>query len=123
MPFTPGQSVMYNSFCSTIIKLPGKRLLNPDATGYLIRENKSGLTHENIPESEIMNCNGLSICNDSWSEFIYTGDNGAASQWIIDNLIRFLHETSNLEWGHNDDSTQYFFKINGTILTKNKTSD
>ena len=72
MAFTPGQSVMYNSICSTIIKLPGKRLFNPDATGYFIRENKSGKTYDNIPESELMNCSGLSICNEIWPDFIYT---------------------------------------------------
>ena len=122
MAFTPGQSVMYNSICSTIIKLPGKRLFNPDATGYFIRENKSGTTYDNIPESELMNCSGLSICNEIWPDFIYTGDNNASSQWIMGNLIKFLHNTGNLEWGHNEDSTQYFFKINGTTLTKDKTS-
>ena len=42
---------------------------------------------------------------------------------LMENLIKFLHNTGNLEWGHNDDSTQYFFKINGTTLTKDKTSD
>jgi len=57
-----------------------------------------------------------------FEDFIYTGDNNASSQWIMDNLIKFLHNTGNLEWGHNEDSTQYFFKINGTTLTKDKTS-
>ena len=122
MAFTPGQSVTYNSICCTIIKTPGKRLFNADSNGYLIRENKSGLIHDDIPEDNLTNCNGRSICNDSWPEFIYTGDNGAASQWIIDNLIKFLNETSNLEWGHNDDSTQYFFKIDGTTLIKDKSN-
>ena len=121
MAFTPGQSIMYNSICCTIIKTPGKRLFSQDSNGYLIRENKSGLIHDDILEADLMTCNNLQICNEVWDDFIYTGNNKDASKWIIDNLIKSLLNINGLEWGHNDDNTEYFFIIDGTTFRKNKT--
>ena len=48
MSFSKGQSVMYNSKCCTVFKLPGKRLLSNDSSGYLIGDN-SGIIHDNVP--------------------------------------------------------------------------
>ena len=70
MSFSKGQSVMYNSKCCTIFKQPGKRLLSDDSSGYLIRENKSGIIHDNISGTSLMECNSSHILNDLW-EFYF----------------------------------------------------
>tara|TARA_Y100000590_G_C15602732_1_gene970757 strand:- start:538 stop:906 length:369 start_codon:yes stop_codon:yes gene_type:complete len=120
MSFSLGQSVMYNSKCCTVFKKPGKRIFGNVVAGYLVRENESGTTHDNVAESSLTACNCAMICNDCWSNFTYTGDNKAASQWVLNCLVKHLNGTGNLEWGHNSDNTQYFFKMGGTTWTKDK---
>ena len=92
---------MYNSICCTVFKLPGKRLLSNNSSGYLIRENNSGNVHDNISESSLMACNSSHILNDLWGNFTYTGDNLQASQWIINNLLIYLNKDWKQEWGGN----------------------
>ena len=120
MSFSKGQSVMYNSKCCTVFKLPGKRLLSNDSSGYLIRENNSGNIHDNIPESSLMACNSSHIFNDLWSNFTYNGDNLQASEWITNNLLIYLNSPNNISWGHNEDNTQYYFILDDTTYTKNR---
>jgi len=120
MTLSKGQSVMYNSKCCTIFKLPGKRLFGDDSVGYLIRENRSGNSYDNILESDLTECSSQEIVNDIWNDFTYTGDNIQASKWITNNLIIHLNNTNNLEWGHNQENTQYSFIIEGTTYTKDR---
>ena len=117
MGFTKGQSGIYNSTCCTVFNVPGKRLFE-NIPGYLIKENKSGTIHDNIPESEIMTCDNDFICNSNWDDFTYTGDNKAASEWIIKNIIRYLNGSNALEWGNNEGNTEYFFKMNNSTWVK-----
>ena len=120
MPFISGESVIYISKPCTLFKTPGKRLLQGDTEyGYLIKENKSGIVHDNINESDLNSCNPSLIYNDYWDDFIYTGDNKEASKWITENIIKHLNIIGNLEWGHNENS-QYFLKINGITLLKDR---
>ena len=119
MAFTPGQSVMYNSKCCTVFRTPGKRIFGNIVNGYLVRENESGTTHDNVAESSLSACNSAMICNDCWSEFVYTGDNGAASNWIVNNIVKYANGGTNLQWGPNADNTQYIFNMNGNTWTKN----
>ena len=121
MSFATGQSVIYNSKYCTVFKLPGKRLFSSDSPGYLIKENKSSLSHDGILSLDLTGCSVIDICNDLWPDFIYTGDNSAASQWIINNLVTYLNNTNNIQWGNNSDNTEYSFIINGTTFIKNKT--
>ena len=120
MSFSKGQSVMYNSICCTVFKLPGKRLLSNDSSGYLIRENNSGIIHDNISELSLMGCNSSHIFNDLWSNFTYNGDNLQASQWITNNLLIYLNSSNNISWGHNEDNTQYLFTLDGITYTKDR---
>ena len=121
MSFTNGQSVMYNSKCCTVFRTPGKFVFGT-YVGYQLKENDAGTVHNNVDASAITACNCAMICNDCWSNFVYTGDNEAASKWIVNCLVKDLNGSGNLEWGHNSDSTQYFFKMGGTTWTKNKTN-
>ena len=121
MVFTNGQSVIYNSKYCTIFRVPGKRLLGENSTGYLIKENSSNITYDNVQDSEMTLCDTINFCNEIWNDFTYTGDNKVAFHWIINYLIKQLNNTGHLEWGNNSDNTEYFFKINGITLTKNKT--
>ena len=119
MSFTNGQSVMYNSKCCTVFRKPGKKALGIIYSGYLLRENKTGISHNNVAESQITACNSNMICNDCWSDFVYTGDHGAASQWIINNIVKYTNGGTNLQWGPNADNTQYILYMNGNTWTKN----
>ena len=62
------------------------------------------------------------VVNDHWANFTYTGNNEASSLWVLNHIIQKIKDSGNIEWGHNIDSTQYFFKMGGTTWTKNKTS-
>ena len=120
--YTKGQSVMYNSKCCTIYRTPGKRLTGVTITGYLVKENKTNTVHDNVPEAQLTACNSTMVCNDCWSDFVYTGDNGAASQWIVNNIVKYVNGGTNLQWGPNADNTQYIFNMNGNTWTKNVTT-
>ena len=120
MSFSKGGSVMYNSICCTVFKLPGKRLLSNNSPGYLIRENNSGIIHDNISESSLMVCNPHHILSDLWGNFTYTGDNLQASQWVTNNLLIYLNSSNNINWGHNEDNTQYLFTLDGITYTKDR---
>tara|TARA_B100001094_G_scaffold294387_1_gene314978 strand:- start:13189 stop:13554 length:366 start_codon:yes stop_codon:yes gene_type:complete len=121
MSFIAGQSVMYNSKCCTVFRTPGKSVFR-DATGYLIKENKTQVVHDNVQEGELSSCSTIDICNECWGDFTYTGDNQEASKWIINYLLKHLGNGNQIEWGSNSDNTQYFFKVNDTTLTKDRTS-
>jgi len=120
--YSNGQSVMYTSKCCTVFKVPGRRLFGNTVSGYLIRENKAGTTHDNVAESDLSTCTCTVVCNDVWNDFVYTGDNGAASQWILNNVIKHINGAQNLDWGPNADNTQYHLTFDGTTWTKNKTN-
>ena len=120
--FTRGQSVMYNSKCCTVFRIPGKRANAQVVSGYLLRENESKTVHDNVAESQIMSCNCAMICNDVWPNFIYTGNNKEASAWLMDNLIAHLSNTGNADWGPNETNTVYTFTMGGTVWSKNKTT-
>ena len=122
MSFYNGQNVMYNSKCCTIFRTPGIKVFNINYVGYQLRENKTGIVHNNIPEDQISNCNCPMIVNDVWDDFIYTGDDFKASSWIVKNIITHIENSGDCEWGHNIDSTQYYFKMAGQTWTKNKTN-
>ena len=120
MSFSKGQSVMYNSKCCTVFRVPKKLVTGQNYVGYQLVENHAGAVHNNVDASAITSCNCAMICNDHWAKFTYTGDNKTASKWVVNCLVKDLENSGNLEWGHNNDNTQYFFKMGGTTWTKNK---
>ena len=117
--YSTGQNVMYNSKCSTIFKT---RTVN-SAPAYLIREIASGTTHDNVLETSLSACAVAMVINDRWATFTYTGDNGAASAWIFNNLIKNIASANNVIWGPNENNTIYSFTSSGQTWTKNKSYD
>ena len=123
MSFSKGQSVMYNSKCCTVFREPGKKVFGVTYIGYQLKENNNqDNIYNNIDASQITACNNTMVCNDCWDNFIYTGDNKAASNWISKHLLPYLVDNNNLEWGHNALSTQYYFKSGSQTWTKDKSS-
>ena len=118
--YNVSDNVTYNSKCCTVFKQPGKRGIVDTSAGYLIREIKTGTVHDDVVESNLSACNCTTVCNASWPDFTYTGNNIAASAWIMTNLIKPIGHANNLDWGPNADSTQYHFTMEGTTWTKNK---
>jgi len=118
--YNTGDNANYNSKCCIVVKQPGSRAFVNTSAGYLIREIKTGAVHDDILEASLSACNCTNVCNDMWADFVYTGDNKAASAWIMTNLIKPIGHANNLDWGPNADSTQYHFTMEGTTWTKNK---
>ena len=116
--YSTGNNVCFNNECCTIFKL--RTFENKPA--YLIREINSGLVHDNVLETSLMNCSINEIIDNKWSTFVYTGDNGAASAWIFDNIIKNIASATGLNWGSNADNTVYTFSASGQTWTKNKSA-
>jgi len=121
MPHSKGQSVMFDGLCCTVFKTPGKRITGETISGYLIRENMSGIIHDNIEDANLIICNPDTMCSYCWGNFEYDGDNVKASKWIFDNLVKCLNSANNLKWGPNIDNTEYHLTIDDTTWTKNLT--
>lgn len=118
--YQKGNNVCYQTNYYTIFKLR-------DVSGnpaYLIRNIENGIIHDNVAESELSNCDCSMIINRFWPNFVYTGDNGAASKWMMNNLIKNMCHGSGIEYGHNADSTVYTFSMNNgvDVWTKNKSN-
>ena len=114
--YSNGQNVMYNSQFSTICML---RIVNSEPA-YLVREINSGTSHDNVLETALSPCEITAIINDKWATFNYTGDNGASSAWIMNNIIKHIGSGSGLSWGPNEDNTVYSLTVSGQTWTKNK---
>ena len=116
--YSQGENVKYNSNCYTIFKL---REVSGSA-GYLLRNIVNGNVEDNILESNCSDCNCSDIINVLWPSFTYTGNNQAASQWMLNNLVKNMHHATGLQWGPNSNSTIYTFSINSgaNTWTKNK---
>ena len=114
--YSTGQNVMYNSQCCTVFKT---RTVN-SAPAYLVREINSGTVHDNVLQTALSACTIVMVINDKWTSFNYTGDNGAASAWVFENIIKNIASASALQWGANADNTVYSFTASGQTWTKNK---
>ena len=114
--FTNGQNVLYNSEVYTIFRLRGN-----DSPQYLIRKITDGTVLDNVNESDLTLGDCSDVINAVWPNFTYTGDNHAASQWVLNNVIKNMCQCNmRSEWGHNEDSTVYTYKMGMTTWTKNK---
>ncbi len=118
--YDKGNNVCYQTKCCTIFR-------HRDVSGnpaYLLREIMSGTVHDNVPEADCSNCDCSMIINCMWPNFTYTGDNNAASLWIITNLIKNMCHCSGVQYGPNADSSIYTFSMNdgANVWTKNKSS-
>ena len=116
--FSNGQNVLYNSEVYTIFRLRG------DASPqYLLRKITDGVVVDNVNESDLTLGECSDVINAVWPNFTYTGDNHVASQWILNNVIKNMCQCNmKSEWGHNEDSTVYTYKMGMMTWTKNKSA-
>ena len=114
--FTPGQNVQYNNEIYTIFRKRGT-----DAPQYLIRNVVDGTALDNIAETELTLAECSDVVNSIWPSFVYTGDNATASKWIMDNIIKNMHQCNmRSEWGPNDDSSVYTYRMGMMTWTKDR---
>ena len=115
--FQTGQNVTYNGEIHTIFRKRGS-----DAPKYLIRKIADGSVLDNVAEADLTLADCSDVINAVWPSFVYTGDNNAASQWVMNNIIKNMYQCNmKSEWGHNDDSSVYTYKMGMTTWTKNRT--
>ena len=114
--YSKGSNVSYNSAYYTVFR---HRDVN-GSPGYLLRKIVDGTVVDNVLESACSDCDCSAIINTLWPNFTYTGDNGAASNWIMNNLIKNMHCCENVNYGHNSDSSVYTFSCDDGTWTKNK---
>ena len=116
--YTNGSNVCHNGGCYTIFR---QRDVS-GAPAYLIRKVDDGTVLDNVLESQCMDCDCKEIIDLFWPNFVYTGNNGEASQWVMNNLIKNCSSLSNISYGHNNDSSVYTFSCDKGTWTKNKTA-
>ena len=116
--YNKGQNVVYNSQFCTVCRL---RTVDSQPA-YLLREIHSGLSHDNVLESNVSSCDVSMIINEKWSEFNYDGDNSLASSWIFNNIIKNIGSGNNISWGSNNDNTVYSLTVSGQTWNKDKTT-
>lgn len=112
--FKLGQNVQYNNEIYTIYRRRGT-----DAPQYLIRKITDGSVVDNVAEADLTLADCADVINFVWSSFIYTGDNAAASQWVMKNIIQKMYKCNMKSvWGSNADNTVYTYKMG--MMTWNK---
>jgi hypothetical protein len=115
--FTSGQNVQYNNEVHTIFRKRGTV-----APQYLIRKLADGSSSDNVAEADLTLADCADVINTVWPSFVYTGDNGAASQWVLNNVIKNMYQCNmQSEWGSNDDDSQYIYKMGTTTWAKDRT--
>jgi len=115
--YNNGSNVCYNSECYIVVL---KRDLN-NSPGYLLRKLIDNTSVDNVLESQCMDCDCTEIINLFWPNLIYTGNNGDASKWIVNNLLKNMNCCENVSFGPNSDNTVYTFSCDDGTWTKNKT--
>ena len=105
-------------FENKICLIARKRIVN-NAPAYVIKEINTGIVHDNILESNLTQCDFKIIVDEFWNSFTYTGDNGAASQYIL-NILKNIKKGANIQYGPNSTNTSYSFTISSQTWTKEK---
>jgi hypothetical protein len=114
--FSASQNVTYNGDICTIFRQRGT-----DSAQYLIRRITDGTVTDNVNESDLTLAACADVVNAMWPSFTYTGDNGAASQWVMNNVVKNMCQCDmNSTWSGNADSTTYTYTMGSTSWTKNK---
>ena len=115
--FSTSQNVKYNNEVYTIFRLRGS-----STPQYLLRKVADGSTIDNVNESDLTLAECKDVVNAIWPSFVYTGDNGAASRWVMNNVIKNMYQCNmQSSWGPNNDSTVYTYTMGMMSWTKNKT--
>jgi len=114
--FSTSQNVSYNSECYTIFRLRGS-----SSPQYLLRKITDGTVVDNVDESNLSLATCEDVINCMWPSFTYTGDNGAASQWVMNNIVKNMYQCNEQStWGPNADNTVYTYTMGAANWTKNK---
>jgi hypothetical protein len=114
--FNKGQNVLYNSEVHTIFRYRGT-----SSPQYLLRKISDGSSVDNVDESALTTATCENVINTMWPNFTYTGDNGAASRWVLNNLLKNMYQCNEQStWGPNADSTVYTYTMGSMSWTKNK---
>lgn len=121
--YNVGDNVCYNGKCWTI-----HRKRNCDGNpSYLIKACRGNECHDKVLESECSDCCSTEVINEAWAEFVYTGDNLAASDFVF----KAVEQTScckEISYGPNEDNTAYILRYCCEMenvmkeLVKNKTA-
>ena len=101
-----GDNVCYNERCFTVHK---HRNCGGNPS-YLIKACRGDkVTHDKVLESELSDCCSTNVIDEAWEEFVYTGDNIAASDFVF----KMVAQTScckEITYGPNEDNTQYIVR-------------
>lgn len=117
-----GQNVCYNNKSFTVHR---QRDCNGQPS-YLLVGCKCGTSLDKVLESECSDCNSTMVINESWDDFVYTGDNAAASVFMM-NMVKKTHCCQGISYGPNADNTAYklvyYCEVDGVPkqLVKNRT--
>ena len=116
--YANGKNVTYNSeHC--LVLLPREV---DGAAAYLLKKISDGAAMDNVLETDCSACDCVALIDSIWPNFSYNGNNGTASNWIMNNLIKYLCDTGKLNMGPNADNSVYTFSVNdgANVWTKNK---
>lgn len=88
---------------------------------YILRKLDGDDVVTGVLETSCKDCSAENIINYFWDKFTYTGDNNEASNFIMECILKKIKALSNVEYGPNEDNTQYIFSINSgsNYWTKN----
>jgi hypothetical protein len=118
MPYAiaKGKCVSHNGGgCQCVFRYRG----TAEEPTYLIRHCMTGTVTDQVPESELAELDCVDVINNCWMMFTYTGDNGAASQWVLKLIKDLDHVCGAASWGPNEDNTVYTLTLAG-VQTWNK---
>ena len=110
-------AVKYNDICYIVLRLL------PELK-YELKNSQTMEIINNISETDLSNCTTNELFQYIWNNFIYTGDNKNASNFIITNMLSMM-SCEKIEFGPNNENNKYYFKYqynnNIQTLEKNKT--
>ena len=121
--YQPGDNVCYQDKCYTV----HRHRVCDGAPAYLLKACKGDACHDKVLESACSDCCSTHIINEAWPDFVYTGDNLAASKFVLD-MVAQTTCCKQVSYGPNEDNTAYvvtYFCEGDNVmktLTKNKTN-
>ena len=111
--FSKGNIVSYNGeYCRVF------RLMGTSSPTYLLRNINSGASTQDVAESSLSAVNVQDVVAAEWANFTYTGDNGAASNFCKNLIVKCI-DSAQVGFSHNSDNTVYTLTVNDTTYTKN----
>ena len=104
--YSAGDNVCYNGKCWVV-----HRQRDCDGSpSYQLKCCCDGCVVDKVLESECSDACGTEVLEEAWGDFVYTGDNAAASNFVMKRMIVQAKCLKNIEFGPNADNTKYCFK-------------